>query len=133
MTLQVFDHYSDQKKDSVTQFISDWGKKPWNDMNVPIYLSLSETEGVRSATVVVYHPRKHHIKDVDIIINSDEELQMLRETFRGIGERLFEPAAYNLEAFANGGLPKKESAYDTEWGGLVLYYWERKEFISDEN
>ena len=130
MTIQIFDHYSDQKHESVTEFLSGWGKEPWNDMNVPIYLSLSEEDGVRSATVVVYHPRKHHIKDVVVVIHNEEELKMFRNTFLGIGERIFEQAAYNLEAFAKGG---RRADSESKWDDMPLYYWERKEFINAED
>ena len=128
MTVQLFDHYTNQEHESAEVFISNWGKEPWNDMNVPIYLGLEEVNGDRQATVVVYHPRKHHIKDVVIHIKSDEDLALLRKTFLGIGERLFEEAAYNLEAFAKGGMIAENYG---EWGGLVLYYWEKKEFKSE--
>ena len=128
MTLQIFDHYSPQKHESVHKFLESWGEHPWNDMNVPVGLGLHETddEHRRFADVLVLNPRKEHVKTVTIYIDSDEELEMLRTTFVGVAEALYGPAASNLEHFARGGMPKLEEG--DPWGGLVLYYWEAEEF-----
>lgn len=121
MTFQVFDHYSPQTHESVTAFLSNWGKKPWDDMNVPIGLHLLSDETHREAIIQVFHPRKEHVKSVTITIRDDAELQALRDTFKGIAEALYEPAATNLERFAAGYMPEHED--DASWGGIVLYYW----------
>ena len=122
MTVEFFDHYSPQKHESVTAFLSaeiGWGAKPWNDMNIPVGLSLFEDAGIRKACVLVLHPRKSHAKEVTITLRNDDELEMLRATFVGIAEALYGPAASNLERFAHGAMPEEDY-----WGGCILYYWQ---------
>lgn len=126
--LQVFDHYSPQKHESVHKFLENWGSCAWDDANVPVGLFLGKTdEGEKYAEVQVYHPRKEHVKSVTIIIKDDDELQMLRDSFRGVAEALYGPAASNLEHFARGDLPGdyNDDGYE---GGFVLYYWKPEEF-----
>ena len=131
MTIQFFDHYSPQTHLSVAAFLSEeigWGEKPWNDMNIPVGLTLFEDNGVRKACILVLHPRKSHAKEVTITIENDDALEKLRNTFLGIAEALYGPAASNLERFAHGAMPKQEPE-DEEWGGLILYYWDPEELI----
>lgn len=130
-SLTVYDHYSDQVHESVGVFLNDehWSSTPWNSMNVPIYLCIeTNDDGFKEADVIVYLPRKSHIKHVKVVIRNDEEMDRFRRTFKGVGE-LYEEAVYNLEAFANGGVPD-----DVEDGcSLVLYYWKKMNFIKETN
>ena len=118
--LIIFDHYKDQVHNSVIEFLSQWGKRPWNDMNIPVGLSLYQDDiGNKKADIVVFHPRKECVKHVFVFILDKEELRQLQETFRGISE-LFNFAGTRLEAFSKDWIPSDGD----EWGGNVLYYWE---------
>lgn len=130
MTAVLFDHYSNQEHESVAVFLNNWGPEPWDYMNVPIGLYIGENdEGQRYADIIVYLPRKEHIKHIKINITSAEDMAALRKTFLGIGERIYEPAAYNLEAFAKGGMPEKD---ENGWRGFILYFWKKDEFVLEE-
>lgn len=109
--ITFFDHYSNQEHESARSFLEKWGTFPWDDANVPIYMSLNE--GI--ADIIVYQPRKEHIKHLFITIKDEADMQLLRDSFKNI-RNLYEQAILCLEDFANGVAPVREE-------NLVLYYW----------
>lgn len=125
MTVELFDHWSDQEHESVAAFLENWGERPWDDANVPVGLFLKESAaGELTADFLVFLPRKEHVKHVRVRVR-EGELARLRETLRGVGEGIFGPAAAALERFAAGEEPRWEGEF--ERGAAVLYYWEAKE------
>ena len=129
MALTVFDHYSNQEKPSVEKFLAAWGKKPFDDMNIPVGLSIAATDNDSKeavADILVFHPRKEHVKHVYVTIRSEADLKQLQATFRGISE-LFTFAGSRLEAFAHGwngrASDDEDSSFTNDLEGTPLYYW----------
>lgn len=104
-----FDHYSNQEHDTVREFLANWGEHPWNDMNIPLGMSVADNW----ASITVFHPRKNHAKTVAIHIEDYAALDALRATFRDV-PKLYSFASTAWENFANG--------VETE-PDFPLYYW----------